>query len=392
MKKLCFFQVSDYRKNYYLLEKNNPETYIDQKKFIEFTANLLNKYGIREVSVVCFGVAEGYDQIMPNGVRAVGIPGSLTDEDQTQTAKKLIALAGLTRAIVQVPLPKLIKYLVRAKIKTLVMIADSFAGSGLRGLLWGKFFAWILNNSYVQVVSNHNYPASNVLKSFGVKAEKIVPWDFAWEYDINKYPIKVLTNNKKSWKFFYAGRIMEEKGIGDIIRAIYLLKQKSIEISAVFAGEGDIAFFEKRAADLAVSDRVNFINKVSHDQVLSGMRDADIVIVPSRIKSSEGMPCTIYESYMVKTPLILSDHPMMRQGIENGVFFEAGNPDSLVKAIGSLINDFNLYNRLSAESALALNKLIAPFNPIQIIEHWLSGQKEDKQWLFTHSLQQLNRK
>lgn len=393
MKKIIFFQIFDYRDVYFAIENNQAETYVFQNQFIEFTSSLVKRDDVSDVCIVSLASSGEYDQIMPNGIRAIGIPFLSKDKKKSYLEiNKLMDSYQSTHAIVQVPLLKLLRKCISKRIKTYVMIADSFTGTGLRGFIWGKIFAYLLNNKYVELVSNHNYPASNLLKSFGVKAGKIIPWDFSWEYDINKYPIKVLTDNKKSWKLFYAGRILKEKGVGDIIRAVYLLKKKDIQASAVFAGGGDIVCFEKQAADLAVSDKVNFLNKVGHDQVISGMRNADIVIVPSQIGSSEGMPCTIYESFMVKTPFILSDHPMLKQGIKNGIFFKAGNPDSLVEAIDLLINNVDLYNRLSADSSMALNDLIVPFNFIQIIRHWLSNQDADKQWLRQHNLKELNRK
>ncbi|MBU1087009.1 MAG: glycosyltransferase [Candidatus Omnitrophica bacterium] len=391
MKKLIYFQVYDYQKTYYSLKNKDPETYLYQKQFSEFTASLINKHEIKEVCVVCFGVAAEYDQILPNGIRAKGIPFSLTDQNQTQIAKKFIDLYAPTHAIVLVPLSKLIKYCTLKKIKTLVMIADSFTGTGLRGLISCWRFAWILNNKYVELVSNHNYPASCLLKSFGVYDQKIVPWDFTWDIDVDKYPAKVFKENQQVWKFFYAGRIMAEKGVSDIIKAIYFLKKKNRDAKAVFAGGGNISEFEKQAADLGIADRIKFLGIVAHEQVLSGMRDADIVLVPSQIKSSEGMACTIYESFLVKTPLILSDHPVFREAVKNGVFFKAGNSNSLAKAINALLDNPLLYNQLSRNSAAALKKLIVPFNSIEIINHWLSGLDADKQWLLEHSLLKLKK-
>jgi glycosyltransferase involved in cell wall biosynthesis len=332
MKKLILFQVFDYRQTYFSQEKGELETYIYQNQFMSFTAGLIDKHEIQQICVVCLGAAEEYDQILANRVRAVGIPFGLKNRKQSQRKiKALIDVYSPTHAIIQVPLPKLIEYCQRLKIRAMVMIADSFTGMGVRGIILCKLFAWLLNNKYVELVSNHNYPASYVLKNFGVKTEKIVPWDFPWDIDFNKYPVKILAKNQQVWKFFYAGRILEEKGVGDIITAIHLLRKKDIELNVVFAGGGKIAEFKKQAADLGIAERINFLGTITHEQVLSAMREADIVLVPSQIKSGEGMACTIYESFLVKTPLILSDHPMFKAKVENGVFFKAGNPDSLAK-------------------------------------------------------------
>lgn len=392
MKKLIFFQISDYHDTYFAIKQGKPETYASQRQMIDFSASFIKKYGIGEVCVVSFIGPKESDQIMPNGVRAVNIPFSLKNREHAQIKiNKFIDLYAPTHSVVQVPLPKLIKHCVQSKIKTYVMIADSFTGTGLRGMIWCKMFARLLNNPDIELVSNHNYPASCLLKSFGVKAEKIIPWDFTWDIDADEYPVKTLAKNHKAWKFFYAGRILTEKGVGDIIQAMSLLKKKNIEVKAEFAGAGNILEFEQQAAGLGISDRISFLGMVGHDQVLSGMRDADIVLVPSQIKSSEGMPLTIYESFLVKTPLILSDHPMFRTVIKNGVFFKASNPDSLAKAMLALIDNPVLYNQLSENGAAAFKNLLVPWSYIDIIQHWLLGSAADKQWLLAHSLQQLNK-
>ena len=43
----------------------------------------------------------------------------------------------------------------------------------------------------------------------------------------------------------------------------------------------------------------------------------DIVIVPSRHDYPEGLPMTIYEALAMRTPLVVSDHPMIKAGLGN---------------------------------------------------------------------------
>ncbi|MFH1093334.1 MAG: glycosyltransferase [Candidatus Omnitrophota bacterium] len=333
-----------------------------------------------------------YDQMMPNGVMAVGLPFLKMDKNASKRKmSEFINLFSPTYTVVQVPLRELIKCCVRAKTSTFVMIADSFSGTGLRGLIWCKLFALLLNSPYVEVVSNHNYPASLLLQRFGVYRHKIIPWDHAWDLNSYKFEAKVLNKDRKIWNFFYAGRVLKEKGVGDIIKAVALLKEKGIDSNAVIAGYGDIAYFKNQAAVLNISEIITFLGNVPHDKVISCMRDSDVVIVPSRINASEGMPCTIYESYIVKTPLVLSDHPMFKTAIKNGVFFKAGNAKSLAQALNLLMNNAGLYNELSKGADSALKKLIVPNSFIDIITHWLSGTASDKEWLLKHSLQKANK-
>lgn len=392
MKRLLFFQPSDYRDTYFFLEKGHPETYIFQKQFLEIPSSLINKYGVSDVCVVSLGGTELYDEIMPNGVRAVGIPFSNVDRSKIQRKIcRFVDSYSPTHSVVQVPVRELIKCCIRSKINTYVMIADNFSGRGFRGLIWCKLFALLLNSPYIEIVSNHNYPASRLLRRFGVHAHKIVPWDVPWNVNDFKFAPKVLEQNHKTWTLFYAGRVSQEKGVGDIIKAVCLLKKRGPDFKVVIAGYGDIAYFQNQAAALNIADRITFLGNISHNKVIDAMRYSDIIIVPSTIKASEGMPFTIYESFIVKTPLVLSDHPMFRAAIKNGVFFKAGNAKSLASALNSLIDNPVLYHKLSSAAEEAFMELIVPFSFIDIINHWLSDTVEDKKWLLSSSLKHSNR-
>ncbi|MCK5494312.1 MAG: glycosyltransferase family 4 protein, partial [Candidatus Omnitrophica bacterium] len=251
-------------------------------------------------------------------------------------------------------------------------------------------FANALNNSFIEVVSNHNYPASRLLKRFGVSPEKIIPWDHPWDVSVYKAECKVLDETKKTWKLFFAGRIIKEKGVGDIIRAVSLLKTWNYEAEAVVAGYGRIDEFKKMAAEFDVADKICFLGNIAHEQVINNMKEADAVVVPSRIQAGEGIPCTIYEAMLVRTPLVLSTHPMFKETVEDAVFFKAGNAKSLAKSLMLLMSNRQLYNDLSSKSEAAVKKLIVPFSFSEIADRWLSGTEADRIWLKEHNLK--NRK
>ncbi len=390
MKKILFFQAPDYRDIYYSFENGEPEKYAFQKQLTQLSASFLNRYGISDICVISLFASDCYDEVLSNAVRAVGLPIARLGKRQVlKKCKEFIKEYSPENCIIQVPVIDLIKYCSQAKIKSLVMIADSFTGSGLIGFIRCRLFASILNNSFIEVVTNHNYPASRLLRRFGVNPSKIVPWDHPWDISVYKTKCKRLDQDKKNWNFFYAGRVIKAKGVGEIIGAVSLLRKQGYAAKAVIAGDGDIALYKRQADDLNVSENISFLGNIPHEEVVNYMRKSDAVIVPSRINASEGMPCTIYESLLVKTPLVLSNHPMFKEAVKNGVFFESADAKSLAQALVSLMSDMKLYNKLSEDSDKALRQLIVPFCFSDIIEHWIAGTEKDKKWLKERSLENI---
>jgi glycosyltransferase involved in cell wall biosynthesis len=119
------------------------------------------------------------------------------------------------------------------------------------------------------------------------------------------------------------------------------------------------------------------------------MHAGDVVVVASRHEYPEGMPQTIYEGLISRSPLAVSDHPMFVGRIEHrrsGVIFEASNPASLYEAVHDLVNDAVLYERLSLDSDQFASSFHGPLKWDQVITRWLRGGAEDDAWLGQYAL------
>jgi glycosyltransferase involved in cell wall biosynthesis len=103
----------------------------------------------------------------------------------------------------------------------------------------------------------------------------------------------------RAWCF--AGLISANKGVGDLVRAIALLRAQGQAVRAEIAGRGEVEHFRALAARLGVGDAVHFLGSIPNAEVVARMRAAAVVAVPSHHAYPEGLPLTIYEALSART-------------------------------------------------------------------------------------------
>jgi glycosyltransferase involved in cell wall biosynthesis len=110
------------------------------------------------------------------------------------------------------------------------------------------------------------------------------------------------------------------------------------------------------------------------------MHEHDVVVVPSRHEYPEGLPNTIYEALCSRTPIVASDHPMfalkLRDG-ENSAIFPAGDARALAERIRALVDDRELYERLSGNSEQAAATFQVPLKWHELLDRWLRDAPGD---------------
>ena len=118
----------------------------------------------------------------------------------------------------------------------------------------------------------------------------------------------------------YAGSVIEDKGVTDLLRAIALLRKRGLEVHCSLAGGGDLNGMANLANQLGISDLISFLGLIGNNDVVDLMRNSDVVAVPSRTHYTEGFPFVLFEAIASRTPIVCSDHPMFRP-----IFFDRRN-------------------------------------------------------------------
>lgn len=374
----------DYREAWERFEAGGKANYQAQRYSVGFVASLAQR--LTQVSVVCALTGSAYDVKLPNNVRAIGA-GFGPDFDR----RALVPVVERTepdRLIVVTPMVPLLRWAAKQKVRTLATLADSFGKPTLLNRIRHRRLGSLLNRSNIEWVANHGIGACLSLASIGVRPNKIIPWDWPPSHTPSSYQPRAL-DTSRALHLIYVGSVSEEKGVGDLLRAVRRLKGTAPDILLTIVGADHDGAMHAVAERLDLGDAVKFAGVVANEEIPAKMREADAVVVPSRHEYPEGLPLTIYEALAARTPIIASDHPMFAGAIsheESALIFRGGDPVSLADAIGRLAQDADLYRMISENSKAAWEDLQLPVTWGDLIERWLADDPVGRHWFSEHAL------
>jgi glycosyltransferase involved in cell wall biosynthesis len=157
----------------------------------------------------------------------------------------------------------------------------------------------------------------------------------------------------------FVGRIVEEKGVGDLIDAMTLLIKQFPRIKCIIIGEGpDRKNFELKASQLGLSANIHFTGWIKNDVLPSYLSSADVFVGPSKQAQNgwlEGQGLTFIEAMMVETPVVATRCggivDLVRQE-ETGLLVEQNSPAQIASAVLRLLGDSSLASSLSRKAKL----------------------------------------
>ena len=345
--------------------------------------DLLNA-GVR-LTIYSFITPEARDESPRDGLRIVSLGarnfaeverlGAAVAKDESDAIVAHFAPAQLLRAVIA-----------RDR-RSMAVLANSYNGRGPKAFLERRRIASLLNNPRFELVSNHCMPATQHLAALGVSRKKLIAWDVPHRFNPDEVKSKSVPAGPR-YKAAYAGTINEDKGVGDLIRAVAALRNKGVELECSLAGGGDLEGMTALAGQLGVGDLVKFHGLVPNREVFAIFRDADVVVVPSRSNYPEGFPLTMFEAIGSRTPIVCSDHPMFRPVLKDGVhaaMFRAGRPAGFADAIHRVLTDADLYSRLSNNAKLSWAALKGPADWRTMLLEWIVNGAESH-WIVEHKL------
>jgi glycosyltransferase involved in cell wall biosynthesis len=154
-------------------------------------------------------------------------------------------------------------------------------------------------------------------------------------------------NKSDSLNLLFVGRMVEDKGVFDLIEVINNLKEN---ISLTFVGDGPDL---EKAIDLvelySLGSKIKFTGQLPHSSLGHVFADADIVTVPSN-NNYEGFPRVIMEAWSYHKPVIVSDVGGINAFVKhrvNGLIVTPGCKKELTEAINIIIKDKMLLKDLT---------------------------------------------
>ena len=217
---------------------------------------------------------------------------------------------------------------------------------GLIALSW-KLALWQTNiltgisNFLLDRAKKNGYKGESILVPNGVDLSI-----FSQNFPENlKEEMKIRLGKKPDDIFLVtSGRLMHKNAVDDVITALVHLSKN---ISFIIIGKGDEGpRLQKQAVDLGVEDRVKFLGFVSYADIPKYFSVCDIFIRPSR---SEGFGNSFIEAMASHLPVIatpVGGIPDFIDDKETGIFCSSDNPQSIVQAVTSLLDDKNLSDKI----------------------------------------------
>lgn len=148
----------------------------------------------------------------------------------------------------------------------------------------------------------------------------------------------------------FVGRFVEKKGATHLLDALRLLCNGGEAPRLIMIGDGPLGGQLRRTA--ASLPGVSFLGWQAPAEVRARMRGAMALIVPSATAATgdeEGLPTVVLEAMAQGTPVIGSRHSGIVEAVTDeadGLLVPPGDPLALAEAIGRLIRDQALRQRL----------------------------------------------
>ena len=377
--------AGDYAETFQRLAGGGSENYYAQKYSVDAVTDMAKR--AESVTVICCMTPKFEDLVLENGVRAINC--GFNHKIDTKKLLELIAAQNPTHLVMRTTIPDVFKWAIKNKVRTIAVFAESIGTGTWRNKIRNYFLANLLNNKQIEWVGTYGITSSLLFKEIGVKPDKIIPWDFLLDTNPGSLPPKEIPVGVKSLQLFYAGLLVESKGVGDILEAVAKLRERNISVNLKMAGKGEEEFFARRVEELQIKDSVEFLGMIPTQTIEPLMRESDIVLVTSRHEYPEGFPLTIQHALRTRTPIVASDHPMFKTHLKHGVnsmIFEAGNSLALAECIEKLISDSALYHNISVADHSTWHELRLSVKWAELIDRWLDDSPESKQWLFENRL------
>jgi hypothetical protein len=378
----------DFREALERLRAGGPETYFAQ----QYSVNTVLDEATRatEVVVITCLTDAAYDCVIEGGIRTIGL-GQQQGFSQSQVVKRLDELRP-SHIVFRALTVKAIRWAVRQHIPCICIFAESISSSSIRNRLRSALTARTLNSATVKWVGAYGISSAQGYALAGVRPKKIVPWDFFDDTARSRFSVKIAPASSAK-RVLYVGTLSVEKGVGDLIEAIGILRQGGLDISLSLVGPlADSVPFEAECKARGLAAHVIFKGLVANSDLEEMMATFDAVIVPSRPSYPEGFPLVIAHALFARVPVVASDHPMFIRTLkneQNAMLFTAGSGASLAASMQRLLTDDDLYRRLSENALDTWRSLHVPVKFADLLRYGFDHDGPGRQRLEDNTLTRL---
>ncbi len=211
----------------------------------------------------------------------------------------------------------------------------------------------------VAILVDSEYGKRNMIKRYGIDENRISVVPFSPSLNIiqkTEVDIKNKYNIKGNF-IFYPAQFWSHKNHIYIIDAISILKNKGINLYAIFSGadKGNLKYVLEYAKNIGVSELIRYIGFAPNDEMYSLYKNSLAMVMPSYFGPTNIPPL---EAFFVGTPVCYPDRDGLREQVGDAALLcNLNNPDSLADNLISLLNSEELRNNLIEKGIKRLNEL-----------------------------------
>jgi glycosyltransferase involved in cell wall biosynthesis len=153
----------------------------------------------------------------------------------------------------------------------------------------------------------------------------------------------------KIYDIIFAGRLIKEKNVDVLLRAVFLLKVDFPGIKCCIVGDGpEKAELLKLAKKLAICENVDFVGFQAYEALIGKVKASKMLILPS---SREGFGMVVIEAFACGVPVVtVKEKYNAAQGlVEDGVdgFVVKLGDKEIAAGVEKIIKDYACYKRSS---------------------------------------------
>ncbi|MBI3289195.1 MAG: glycosyltransferase [Elusimicrobia bacterium] len=144
----------------------------------------------------------------------------------------------------------------------------------------------------------------------------------------------------------FAGRLVEKKGVLDLIEAFALVCARHPLTRLRIIGDGpQREAAAQKAQTLGVGERVTFLGALTQERIAAEMQRADIFCLPAATAVNgdrEGLPVVLLEAQASGLPVVSTRHTGIPEAVadgETGLLVDERDPQGLSRSISRLIED-----------------------------------------------------
>jgi glycogen(starch) synthase len=175
-----------------------------------------------------------------------------------------------------------------------------------------------------------NISCSNFVKNtLPKKTGFVIPNAYNSKIFSKTTPYKDRKNN-----IIFVGRLVSDKGIDTLIKAIAILKtENNLILNLEIIGDGpELDFLKKLTFELGLNSHIFFLGSMIEQKLADKINEHQIMVVPSKWKEPFGL--VALEGLACGCKMVVSKFGGLKEAVgEFAYFFENGNEKSLAKAI-----------------------------------------------------------